>query len=172
MKKGVNPYRIKIITDSKLKRNIIRKFDGLANFIKPIKNDLLPEFYQSTKIILCPSYFETYGNVAQEALACGTPALINKNMGVAETYRCLGLDELIVDFSSTKKLLARLDYYLNYPIDQKVIDKLKRDFSTTKIFDHLTTIFKDIAEQKNNTPVFTLAVACFQLLPGLMSFIF
>ncbi|MCB9804628.1 glycosyltransferase [Candidatus Peribacteria bacterium] len=36
--------------------------------------------HERVDIIICPSKFETYGNIAQEAIALGTPVILSKNM--------------------------------------------------------------------------------------------
>ena len=95
--------------------------------------------------MLSPSRFETYGNVAQEAVACGTPSLVSEQMGVAETFRKIGLDDLIIDFSCPKRVLENIEMLLNYPIPQETIETLRKNFSNEKISAEFVQILKSIA---------------------------
>ncbi len=58
----------------------------------------LPHFFSSLDILLSPSYFETYGNIVQECLACWVPVLVSATMGVCEILRKIGLEGMIYDF--------------------------------------------------------------------------
>lgn len=61
-----------------LQRDIDRR--GLREhfvFHEWVPEDLLPQFYSMGRVTLClGSYVETFGNVAYESLACGTPAVV------------------------------------------------------------------------------------------------
>lgn len=59
--------------------------DGLAarvQFIEFVEN--LPELYSAADMHVLPSRYEGYSLVTQEALCCGTPALISGNAGIAD----------------------------------------------------------------------------------------
>ncbi len=57
----------------------------------------LREFYQSRTALICPSHFETFGNVPLEGIAAGIPCVTSAGMGAAEVFAYLGLDHLVVD---------------------------------------------------------------------------
>lgn len=52
-----------------------------------IKQDKLPLFYSAADVCVIPSYYETFGLVALEALACGTPVVATRVGGFEEVIR-------------------------------------------------------------------------------------
>ena len=44
-----------------------------VSFLGMIKHEKLPSFYSAATVCVVPSYYESFGMVALEALACGTP---------------------------------------------------------------------------------------------------
>lgn len=110
------------------------KKDSMSNlsYIKlydPMSSRKLAKFHEKMGIIISPSLFETYGNVAQESIASGTPALISSNMGVSETFRDLGLSDYIVNFKSTQDVYNKIINFSGQPISDKVRKKLKRNLT-------------------------------------------
>ena len=57
----------------KLSRTL--RLDGSVNFLGSIKHDKLPYFYSAANVCVIPSYYESFGLVALESLACGTPVV-------------------------------------------------------------------------------------------------
>ena len=58
--------------------------------------DLL-KFYRSVDLIVVTSHFETFCNVAAEALVCGTSVLVSKNVGISEVLIKAGLNRMVID---------------------------------------------------------------------------
>jgi len=56
------------------------RLDGLVTFLGPIKHEQLPCFYSAADVCVVPSYYESFGLVALEAMACGTP-VVATNVG-------------------------------------------------------------------------------------------
>ncbi|MFA5316411.1 MAG: glycosyltransferase, partial [Dehalococcoidales bacterium] len=51
---------------------------GLAhpvNFLGTIAHQRMPDYYNAASVLVIPSYYESFGLVALEALACGTPVV-------------------------------------------------------------------------------------------------
>ncbi|MDH3566206.1 MAG: glycosyltransferase, partial [Desulfobacteraceae bacterium] len=51
---------------------------GLENclmFAGRVDQETLPEYYSAADVLVVPSYYESFGLVALEALACGTPVV-------------------------------------------------------------------------------------------------
>ena len=138
-------YRIAVVTDAQINPTITERLKKFITFKRPSSQAKLARFYRACGIVLSPSRFETYGNVAQEAVACGTPSLVSEQMGVAETFRKIGLDDLIIDFSCPKRVLENIEMLLNYPIPQETIETLRKNFSNEKISAEFVQILKSIA---------------------------
>ncbi len=74
----------------------MRRLQGLASelglidrvsFLGPVDHDKLPLFYNAADICVVPSYYESFGLVALEAMACGTPVVASRVGGLTVTVR-------------------------------------------------------------------------------------
>ncbi len=54
------------------------------HIVKQCKPEQLAKYYQSADLVVLPSYYESFGLVALEAIACGTPVIVTQHCGVAE----------------------------------------------------------------------------------------
>jgi glycosyltransferase involved in cell wall biosynthesis len=104
----------------------------------------LAKFYGKMGVVLSPSFFETYGNVAQEAIATGTPAIVGPNMGVSEIFKEIGLSQWIVDFKSTKNIYNKIKDISGQPISNKIKKMLKYNLTPQAINKNLIKVFKSI----------------------------
>jgi len=134
------PYKINLVTSQTESKKEIKSRKNVV-YHPQMNNFLLAGFYEKMGVLLSPSYFETYGNVAQEAIASGTPALISENMGVAETYRKLGLDNFIVDFKSVAKIYKKIGEISGSEIPQKTRNELKQIVSDNIISSEMMNVF-------------------------------
>jgi glycosyltransferase involved in cell wall biosynthesis len=132
---------IDIISDLKSPKDT-RAFGGLMRFRKPMANEKLARFYGSRGVVISPSHFETYGNVAQEALASGTPALVSTTMGVAETFRKIGLSDWVVDFTSPVEILKKARSVASARVPEKAISALFNECSSGRIFSRYAEILR------------------------------
>jgi glycosyltransferase involved in cell wall biosynthesis len=140
-KKG-SQYNINVITDLK-KNSIPRQALGkMVKFCRPMDSSKMGKFYSKMGVVLSPSVFETYGNVPQEALASGVPALVSSNMGVAELFKQLGLSEFITDFASTSGAYERIKDVSGQSISQDVREKMKELLSPEIIHRQMLNILE------------------------------
>lgn len=140
-KKG-GQYNINVITDLK-KNSMPRQALGkLVKFCRPVDSDKMGKFYSKMGIVLSPSFFETYGNVAQEAIASGVPALVSSNMGVAEIFKQLGLSDLITDFDSMPYAYERIKDVSGQAVRQEIREKMKELLSPDIIHGRMMNILE------------------------------
>ena len=137
-------FKINLVTSKKEFKKQVKKHLGSVNFFEPMESKKLAGFYEKMGVLLSPSYFETYGNVAQESIASGTPALISDNMGVAETYKKIGLDNFIVDFKSCANVYKKIEEVSGQEIPQKCRKDLKQIVSGNAISSEMIKVFKRI----------------------------
>jgi D-inositol-3-phosphate glycosyltransferase len=52
-------------------------------FLGKKSQDILPYYYSSADIVVVPSHYESFGMVALEAMACGTPVIASQVGGLA-----------------------------------------------------------------------------------------
>jgi len=71
----------------------------------PMSHEDLLKFYRSVDLVVIASHFETFCNVAAEALVCGTSVLVSKNVGISEILIKAGLKRMVIDsFDSPVKV--------------------------------------------------------------------
>lgn len=126
-------FTIHIVTNIDAVARLPLKILDIVKITKPMDSYKLPNFYSKMDTIICPSHFETYGNVAQEAVASGTPALITQTMGVAETFRRFGLEKWIIDFSSPSKVAKAMEIAINETVDSALRMDMQEKLNPSKI---------------------------------------
>lgn len=99
---------------------------GLGNrvrFLGPQRQDRLPLFYAAAEATVMPSHYESFGMVALEAMACGTPVVASRVGGLQATVRD-GATGYLVPEGDAGALAARLRILLE---DRSVRDRLSRE---------------------------------------------
>ncbi|MHB8375807.1 MAG: glycosyltransferase [Dehalococcoidia bacterium] len=56
-------------------------------FVGAVAHDELPLYYNAADVCVVPSYYESFGMVAVESMACGTPVVASRVGGLASTIR-------------------------------------------------------------------------------------
>lgn len=59
----------------------------LVTFLGARDQDTLPYYYSAAQVCVLPSYYESFGMVALEAMACGTPVIASKVGGLTFTVK-------------------------------------------------------------------------------------
>ena len=60
---------------------------GLVTFLGARSQEVLPLYYSAADVVVVPSHYESFGMVALEAMACGTPVIASRVGGLAYTVR-------------------------------------------------------------------------------------
>ncbi len=91
---------------------------SVINIVKQCNPDTLAIYYQTADVLVLPSYYESFGMVALEAMACGTPAIVTQHCGIANMIQAH--NEHWVIPSNTPSLIAQaiLDF-INSPLLMK-----------------------------------------------------
>jgi D-inositol-3-phosphate glycosyltransferase len=63
------------------------KIDESVIFLGLVKQEMLPFFYSAADLCVVPSYYESFGLVVLESLACGTPVVATKVGGAESVIR-------------------------------------------------------------------------------------
>lgn len=64
---------------------------------EPMSQEDLLKFYRSVNLLVVTSHFETFCNVAAEAVVNGTSVLVSKNVGFSEILIKAGLKRMVID---------------------------------------------------------------------------
>ncbi|MCX6723303.1 MAG: glycosyltransferase, partial [Candidatus Staskawiczbacteria bacterium] len=123
-KKG-SKFVVNVITDLNVKNEEYKKLSKIVKFHKQKSNKNLASFYRNMGVVISPSHFETYGNVAKESVASGTPAMVSCNMGVSETFNNLGLNNWVIKFDSVKSVYNRIETVMGDTVHIDVKKKMK-----------------------------------------------
>jgi len=143
--KNGNKFVVNVITDLDKNTKIYKKLSKVVKFHKPKSNKNLASFYRNMGVIISPSHFETYGNVAKEALASGTPAMISCNMGVSETFNNLGLNNWVINFDSVESVYEKIDSVMGETVHKDIKNKMKELYTPQIIFNQMISILINAA---------------------------
>jgi len=142
--KSDDKLNINIITNLKKNSKHKKGLSNLVRFRNPMDRRKLTGFYEKMGVMISPSHFETYGNVANEAIAAGIPALINPNMGVSEVFRKIGLADWIIDFKSAKNVHQKVRETIGRRIDGKTRAKIKELCSPSMVCSRMVNILRSV----------------------------
>jgi D-inositol-3-phosphate glycosyltransferase len=90
---------------------------GIGNaviFPGTVKHELMPYFYNAADVCVVPSHYESFGLVALEALACGTP-VVATDVGDLRNIIRHGETGYVVLDNSAASLSSRIAEVLNWP---------------------------------------------------------
>jgi len=76
-------------------------------FVGPQPQDVLPVYYAAADVTVLPSYYESFGMVALEAMACGSPVIASRVGGLVTTVRD-GVTGFLVPDGDVEALAERI----------------------------------------------------------------
>ncbi len=83
-----------------------------VSFVGPIPQPELPLYYSAAKVVVVPSHYESFGFVAAEALACGTP-IVASRVGGLPTFVHDGVNGLLVPWRTPEAFAERISLLLS-----------------------------------------------------------
>ncbi len=106
----------------------------------------LKRFYVAQGLIICPSVFETFGNVPMEAVCMGVPVLVSDQMGCAEVLRKAGLSNMVVSFKDMSKVIEKVKELCGQSVLPKQLNALRRILDADFVHEKIKAII--ISAQK------------------------
>jgi D-inositol-3-phosphate glycosyltransferase len=85
-----------------------------VSFVGPIRQADLPAYYSAADVVVVPSHYESFGFVAAEALACGTPVVASR-VGGLPTVVHDGVNGLLVPWRKPEAFAERISLLLRDP---------------------------------------------------------
>lgn len=138
--------RLKQLTDRLDLKNSI-------TFLGAQRHDQLPYFYSASELCVLPSRYESFGMVALEAMACGTPVIASKVGGLTSFIQ----DEItgfLVPEEDENSLAEKIFTLLN---DQSLKNRLginarsrARSFSWQSIAPQMTSLYQHLLDERDN----------------------
>ena len=88
--------------------------DDVVRFTPPVPREELPQWYRAADLVVVPSYSESFGLVALEAQACGTPVIATA-VGGLRTAVADGISGVLVDGHDPKAWSSVISRLLQEP---------------------------------------------------------
>ncbi len=88
--------------------------DHLVTFLGKKGQDVLPDYYSAADVVVMPSHYESFGMVALEAMACGTPVVASRVGGLMFTV-IDGVTGLHVRSGDPEELAGKLRLLMENP---------------------------------------------------------
>ena len=99
------------------KLKVLAKFlriEDVTHFVDPVSREFLPDWYRASDLVCVPSYSESFGLVALEAQACGTPVVATA-IGGLRTAVSDGISGSLVDGHDPKAWSAVISRLIAEP---------------------------------------------------------
>ncbi|MBN2502364.1 MAG: glycosyltransferase [Anaerolineales bacterium] len=132
--------------------------DEYVNFMGKRSQEKLPYFYSAANVVVVPSHYESFGMVALEAMACGTPVIASQVGGLAyliqdgETgYHIPNQDPQAL---SEKLMLLLSDPDLRRDMSLKAA-MYARDYSWSNIANQIIEAYKRVLCPKKGGKIYT-----------------
>jgi D-inositol-3-phosphate glycosyltransferase len=123
--------------------------DDLVTFLGRRGQETLPYFYSAADVVVMPSYYESFGMVALEAMACGTPVIVTQVGGLAFLVQD-GITGFHIPVEDPEALADRLIKIMNDPelrdqMSQQAAE-IAQNYAWEKIATSMSTLYQDVVE--------------------------
>jgi len=126
---------------------------GLAGWVAAVgakPQEKLPLYYRAADVCVMPSYYETFGLVAVEAMACGTPVIASRVGGLKSTVLD-GVTGYLVPPRDPGALAARLAEVLADPslalhLGQSAARRVQHLFTWPRVVERLSWLYDEVIE--------------------------
>jgi D-inositol-3-phosphate glycosyltransferase len=129
---------------------------GKVVFADAVPHEELPRFYSAASICVVPSYYESFGLVALEAMACGVPVIASRVGGLKETVRD-GQTGYLVPWRCPEPFAERLDLLLtNEPLRRSLGEEARdvaRRYRWPVIATRVEDVYHDLVSANRGVPV-------------------
>jgi len=109
--------------------------------------ETLPCYYSAAEVVVVPSHYESFGMVALEAMACGTPVIASRVGGLAFTVQD-GVTGFHIPFRDYEALAGRIEMILS---DGELQARLGRQaaewasqYSWSKVADQIVALYRQV----------------------------
>ena len=121
----------------------------LVDFLGRRSQDTLPYYYSAAEAVVVPSHYESFGMVALEAMACGTPVVASEGGGLAFLVQD-GKTGFTVPVDEPSALAERLSEVINKPDLRREMGKnaaaFAREYAWEKITGRVVKVYEEVLE--------------------------
>jgi len=119
-----------------LKESIV---EDRVRFVGPVAQSQLPLYYSASDVCVIPSYYESFGMVALESLACGTPIVATNVGGIQKIVRNNLMGRVVLD-NSPQSLAGEISELVRQKDDKAQAETRRHnvaEFSWSSIADRI-----------------------------------
>jgi D-inositol-3-phosphate glycosyltransferase len=125
--------------------------DDMIVFLGKRSQDSLPYYYSAAEAVIVPSHYESFGMVALEAMACGTPVVASQVGGLAFLVQD-GVTGFVVPNGEPEILANRLSRLILEPgLSSRLGDQAAayaRDYAWPNITERIMQVYQTILPRK------------------------
>ena len=120
---------------------------SMVRFVGPVEHEALPDYYNAADIVVMPSFYESFGLVAVEAMASGVPVVASRVGGLSSTVSDGRTGYLIPwrcpePFAEKIELLLRNEQ-LRSSLGSAAVDRMQM-YSWPEISRQLCALYEDL----------------------------
>lgn len=105
----------------------------------------LQTFYQSIDLLVVPSHFETFCNVAAEALMQGCSVLVSDNVGFSEVLRQAGLERMVIPSFDDPTVVAEAVKKLSKTkLTKTELKAVTRILDPQEVHEHIVRVLEQV----------------------------
>ena len=120
-------------------------------FLGKRDQDKLPYYYSAAELLVMPSHYESFGMVALEAMACGTPVIASEVGGLAYLVRD-GETGFTIPDQEPETLCEKIswllkDHDLHATMSQRAVE-YAQDYAWEKIAKQIVEVYQNLLHEK------------------------
>ncbi len=123
----------------------------MVAFLGKRSQDTLPYYYSAAEVVVMPSHYESFGMVALEAMACGTPVLASQVGGLAFLVQD-GVTGYHVPDGDDEALCERLSALLGNAALRRTLGRKAVEYAQTYAWDKIAVqvlgVYRDVISTK------------------------
>ena len=121
----------------------------LVTFIGAKDQDVLPYYYAAAEVVIMPSHYESFGMVALEAMAMGTPVVASEVGGLAFLVQD-GRNGYLVPSRDPEALAERIFELLTNPLCRRQLGRYAQEnaqqYAWSNIVDRMMVMYGELVE--------------------------
>jgi D-inositol-3-phosphate glycosyltransferase len=122
-------------------------------FLGKRDQDKLPYYYSAAELVVMPSHYESFGMVALEAMACGTPVIASEVGGLAYLVRD-GETGFTIPDQEPDMLCEKISWLLNdhdlhVRMSQRAVE-YAQDYAWEKIAKQIVDVYQGLVRSRHN----------------------
>ncbi len=125
--------------------------DDLVVFLGKRSQSSLPYYYSAAEVLIMPSHYESFGMVALEAMACGTPVVASQVGGLAFLIQD-GVTGFVVPGGDYLALSDRLTQLVSQPELRKRLGQQAAAYASDYAWENITSrvldLYQDVLKEK------------------------